>query len=118
MFTNSLSQNAADTLALLGKSNILDGAYLAGGTACALHLGHRFSFDLDFFTNKEFPTKVIVKQLGKLANNIYHILRSLSYFTDADRQDPPEMIEHISWEKVKEFFRSEVVRLSKQFLGR
>lgn len=66
MFTNTLSQNAAATLALLGKSSILKDAYLAGGTACALQLGHRISLDLDFFTEKEFDTEVILQQLEKL----------------------------------------------------
>lgn len=66
MFTNAISSHTADALALLGKSGILKDAYLAGGTACALHLGHRFSFDLDFFTNREFPAKVVMKQLEKL----------------------------------------------------
>lgn len=66
MFTKTLSQNAAGALALLGKSNILKEAYLAGGTACALQLGHRVSLDLDFFTDKEFPTEIVLKQLEKL----------------------------------------------------
>ncbi len=66
MFTKTLSQNASGALALLGKSSILGNAYLAGGTACALQLGHRVSLDLDFFTEKEFPTEIVLKQLGKL----------------------------------------------------
>lgn len=66
MFTKTLSQNAADALALLGKSQILKDAYLAGGTACALQLGHRVSLDLDFFTNQEFNTDFVLDQLGKL----------------------------------------------------
>ena len=66
MFTKTLSQNAAGTLALLGKSGILKEAYLAGGTACALQLGHRISLDLDFFTDKEFFTEVVLGQLEKL----------------------------------------------------
>lgn len=41
---------------LLGKLAIFRkiGAYLAGGTALALHLGHRSSEDFDFYTPKEF----------------------------------------------------------------
>lgn len=66
MFTNTLSQNAAATLALLGKSGILNGGYLAGGTACALQIGHRVSLDLDFFTDKEFSTDNVLNQLSKL----------------------------------------------------
>lgn len=63
MFTNTLSKNAAGTLALLGKSGILKSAYLAGGTACALQIGHRLSLDLDFFTEKEFNTEIVLEQL-------------------------------------------------------
>ena len=66
MFTNTLSQNASDALAILGKSGIFQGAYLAGGTACALQLGHRVSLDLDFFTEKEFDTEIVLKLLEKL----------------------------------------------------
>lgn len=41
---------------LLGKLVIFRkiGAYLAGGTALALHLGHRSSEDFDFYAPKEF----------------------------------------------------------------
>ena len=63
MFTNAVSKNAKGTLAILGKSGLLSKAYLAGGTACALWFGHRYSFDLDFFTDVEFETELTVKQL-------------------------------------------------------
>jgi hypothetical protein len=38
-------------LAYLGRQSILDGFYLAGGTALALQIGHRVSTDLDWFTS-------------------------------------------------------------------
>lgn len=66
MFTNTLSQNATAALAILGKSGILQDAYLAGGTAFALQIGHRISLDLDFFTEKEFNTEIVLKQLEEL----------------------------------------------------
>ena len=66
MFTNTLSPNAAATLALLGESGILNDGYLAGGTACALQIGHRVSLDLDFFTEIEFNTEFVLGQLGIL----------------------------------------------------
>ncbi|KKQ35405.1 MAG: hypothetical protein US51_C0006G0002 [Microgenomates group bacterium GW2011_GWA2_37_6] len=66
MFTTTLSKDAATALALLGKSDILKDAYLAGGTACALQLGHRVSLDFDFFTEKEFTTEIVLKQLESL----------------------------------------------------
>jgi len=40
----------AALLARLGRTMTQDGFYLAGGTAVALHLGHRRSVDLDWFT--------------------------------------------------------------------
>ncbi|MBI2342229.1 MAG: nucleotidyl transferase AbiEii/AbiGii toxin family protein, partial [Deltaproteobacteria bacterium] len=44
---------------LLGKLVIFRkiGAYLAGGTALALHLGHRSSEDFDFYVPKEFNSE-------------------------------------------------------------
>lgn len=40
-------------------------AVLAGGTALALHLGHRISIDLDFFTGKVFNLEDIISSLRK-----------------------------------------------------
>lgn len=209
MFTNTLSKNAADSLALLGESSIFEDAYLAGGTACALQLGHRVSLDLDFFTHKEFNTKAVLKQLGelpgfklsetakwtilgsfpkvkfsyfyypypltgkttaflnirlaslediaamkidaicsrgtkrdfidlyfltqkrfsldkilkfydkkygRLSNNIYHILKSLNYFIDAESQKLPKMLIPISWEEIKKFFQNQTIALAKEKL--
>lgn len=206
MFTTAVSQNTKRALAILGKSRMLDDGYLAGGTAAALHLGHRYSFDLDFFTDVEFPTKVIVKRLralpgfqfqrtakwtilgefpgvkfsyfyypysligkpsklsnitiasladiatmkivaigdrgkkrdfidlyvicrkklsltkvlklydkkyGKLRNNFYHIIKSLSFFVDAENDEMPQMIEKISWEEIKKFFQNQSIKLAR-----
>lgn len=63
MFEKTLSKNTKKALVLLGHSHLLDHAYLAGGTACALQLGHRISVDLDFFTEKEFDAKATIQQL-------------------------------------------------------
>lgn len=208
MFTNTLSKNAAGALALLGKTDILKNAYLAGGTACALQIGHRVSLDLDFFTDKEFNTEIVLKRLEKLprfkldetarwtilgtfpkvkfsyfyyryplikktvvfskinlvslediaamkiaaicdrgtkrdfidvyfltkkfslekilkfydqkyallSNNIFHIIRSLNYFEDAELQQSPKMLIPVSWDEVKNFFKIEVKRIAKKTL--
>jgi len=68
MFTKTLFGNTKDALGLLGKSHLLDKAYLAGGSACALQLGHRISVDLDFFTPEEFNAKELIKSLKKIGN--------------------------------------------------
>ncbi len=40
-------------------------ATLAGGTALALHLGHRISYDLDFFTHKDFSVDAAIAEIRK-----------------------------------------------------
>lgn len=211
MFTGTLSQNAQAALALLGKDQCLPiKTYLAGGSALALHYGHRISIDFDFFTPTEFKGEVIMKSLQSigtfvfqeaaekntllglfnkvkfslflynypvlfnpalfqgisildprdiaamkiaaimdrgtkkdfidlfflikkgitleemlryydrkykaLANNLYSIITSISYFEDADNSDMPEMIAKITWDEIKEFFQKEVVRLAHIYL--
>lgn len=66
MFTETLFGNTKHALAILGKSHLMDNAYLAGGTACALQIGHRISVDLDFFTTQEFEAKELIKSLKKI----------------------------------------------------
>lgn len=66
--------------------------YLAGGTALALHIGHRQSIDFDFFTQQDFRTREInehVRTLGtyelfsEAENTIYGLLNDvrISFFT-------------------------------------
>lgn len=66
MFEEALVRGAKDSLALLGKSGLLNDAYLAGGTAAALQIGHRISVDFDFFTQKTFDPKKIAAALSQL----------------------------------------------------
>lgn len=68
MFTEALFGNTKSILAILGKTGLLKNAYLAGGTAAALQLGHRLSFDLDFFTPKDFNVSEIIKELERVAD--------------------------------------------------
>lgn len=42
------------------------GFYLAGGTALALHFGHRTSVDLDFYTGKHFDGNKLIKEFQKI----------------------------------------------------
>ena len=70
MFTVGVSKNTQGNLAILGKQMWVSSFYLAGGTACSLYLGHRLSFDLDFFTTESFYPKFIatkLKGLGRLS---------------------------------------------------
>ena|SRR3989338_4188482 len=65
MFAETISKQTAENLALLGKSKILGNAYLGGGTALALQMGHRVSYDLDFFTNKKFQAQIFLKEISR-----------------------------------------------------
>jgi hypothetical protein len=66
MFAGTLSGPALDALAILGKSDILKSSYLAGGSALALQLGHRKSYDFDFFTPQALLAKDLAAQLAAI----------------------------------------------------
>ncbi len=53
MFLQTLPDHVQALLKQLGTLPTLARFYLAGGSALALHLGHRISVDLDFFTPNE-----------------------------------------------------------------
>jgi hypothetical protein len=59
---NTLPGTTVEALEKLGTSDLLKTAYLAGGTAVALQLGHRISHDLDFFTPELFDEKIVGPQ--------------------------------------------------------
>jgi len=211
MFTKTLSENAQKSLALLGKGVLPPHTYLAGGSALALHFGHRVSIDFDFFTNLSFSSEELARGLRRigdfrprtvlkdtlegsfngtrfttfyyqypllfptinyqgisiadprdiaamkiaavmdrgakkdfmdlyflskkgiglescfkyyekkykaLANNLYSIITSLSYFVDAENSEMPKMIDKVNWEEVEAFFEKEAVRLGEKYLKR
>ncbi|HDL63910.1 MAG TPA: hypothetical protein ENH12_00825 [Proteobacteria bacterium] len=68
MFENTLINGAKKNLALLGDSGILYHAYLAGGTAAALQLGHRISEDFGFFTPEEFSPRAFAGELSEFGS--------------------------------------------------
>lgn len=68
MFTNAVSTDTLRGLKKLGQSGVLGEAYLAGGTALALQLGHRLSLDLDFFTQEVFEELTLANKLKQVGN--------------------------------------------------
>lgn len=212
MFEEVLPRNTKSALALLGKSGLLKDAYLAGGTALALQIGHRISVDFDFFIKKEFDENQLVQKFTEpplnfrlekisadtilgyldkikfslffykypllakahkflnlnivdvkdiasmklaavsdrgmkrdfidlyfiiaverlfslqeildlydqkfevLQQNKTHLLKSLVYFDDANKQLMPQMLKEVSWPKVKKFFEFETKNLVKKYL--
>jgi len=51
------------------------------------------------------------KKYESIDYNIMHILKSLSYFNDAEDNPMPKMIISISWKKIKSFFKKEIKRI-------
>jgi len=209
MFTKALLPDTLRAIQLVASLPTVKRAYLAGGTALALQLGHRLSQDLDFFTQEEFdenilatsllkikafkedrrdwrtilgyisntkfsifyyPYKLIEKPLafegirilrkkdiatmkldaignrgtkrdfidlfflakefslnqvfdfyeqkyGNLEEKMYHLIKGVSYFEDAETEKQPEMFIATEWDKVKEFFQQEAIRLAKEKLN-
>lgn len=208
MFEKTLLTDTINAIKIASKSATIKQAYLAGGTALALHLGHRISVDLDFFTQNSFDEQALnlefskfpeykenrlawqtvlgsigetkfsifyykykiidkltdfmgIKVVGKkdiaamkilalsdrgtkrdfidiyflskefsfenifdfydqkfgdLDNKIYHFIKSLNYFVDADMDKIPNMLVSVDWNNVKIFFDRESTRLAKKYL--
>ena len=57
------------------------------------------------------------KKFGTYDFNIQHIIKSLTYFNDANKGEMPEMYIDIKWDHVKRFFLRERLSLAKKFFG-
>jgi len=204
MFIQGLSEQTQKNLELLKGVPFVGKYYLAGGSALSLRLGHRYSVDLDFFSDTAESPLIIGSSLAKLGKleifqndagtfngrlngvrlsffiypyptlfpmvdflgvkvadvldiscmkldaissrgtkrdfidlyficqkakplkeilelfrkkyanvdcSILHILKSLVYFVDAEKDEMPQMIEEVEWEVVKNFFLQEMKNL-------
>jgi predicted nucleotidyltransferase component of viral defense system len=52
------------------------------------------------------------QKYGEVNQSLTHVLKSLSWFEDADKDPMPDMLAPLPWEDVKLYFRSEASRLS------
>ncbi|MEK7451182.1 MAG: nucleotidyl transferase AbiEii/AbiGii toxin family protein [Patescibacteria group bacterium] len=66
MFTKTLFPDTLRAIQLVTGVTEIKQAYLAGGTALALQIGHRISIDLDFFTQQEFNETELSTKLSSL----------------------------------------------------
>jgi hypothetical protein len=74
MFPEILSETARRALDRLKTVPLFQSAYLAGGTALALQIGHRYSYDLDFFTQEKFNEQTTSQRLAELLDD-FHLER-------------------------------------------
>lgn len=84
MFAAVLSDDAQNALALLGTSGVVKRAYLAGGSALALHYGHRHSEDFDFFTPTPFDPKILEKTLQSMGHFTASFAQGISLIGEFD----------------------------------
>ena len=68
MFSQTISPDTFRLIEKIKNHPWLRPYYLAGGTALALHLGHRTSMDLDFFTNSEIEEMTLVDHLRAIGD--------------------------------------------------
>ncbi len=70
-----------------------------------------------FFICKKISLKRLLKLFDKkyksINYNLLHILKSLIYFEDAEKEPMPQLIISISWGEVKDYFRKEIKNLLK-----
>lgn len=78
MFKSTLPETAQTALAVLGKSGLVAKAYLAGGSALALHFGHRKSYDFDFFSRESFDPQKLSKKLQKAGDFTQELAKGIS----------------------------------------
>ncbi|MDP3567294.1 nucleotidyl transferase AbiEii/AbiGii toxin family protein [Sediminibacterium sp.] len=65
---NAVSARTLDLLRLVGKQKCLSDFYLVGGTSLALQIGHRLSYDFDFFSTKKSDLFLVENELLQLPN--------------------------------------------------
>jgi hypothetical protein len=61
-FVEGLPKKQVNVLKALGPHMASKGFYLAGGTALAIHYGHRISIDLDWFSAQPFEDSLLLAQ--------------------------------------------------------
>lgn len=68
--------------------------------------------DLFFICKKIAPLEKLLalfeKKYKKVDYNMAHILKSLVYFEDAEKEPMPKMFINVSWKEIKSFFRGYV----------
>lgn len=69
MFEKVISPTTKESLERVSQLALFQQAYLAGGTALALQLGHRYSHDLDFFTPERFDERIAIQQIAEILPN-------------------------------------------------
>ena len=68
LFKQAIAKSALRALELVARADLTPKFYMAGGTAASIQIGHRLSVDLDYFSQTEFKSEILVDSL--LSNSI------------------------------------------------
>lgn len=66
LFRETIANSTWDLLLQISNIKALNHFSLAGGTSLSLQIGHRISYDLDFFMQGEMPNELILEALEKI----------------------------------------------------
>jgi len=61
--------------------------------------------------------KRLPEQYPTVAHDYHHILKSLTYFADAEEDPMPKLFFKANWKEIKTFFQKEVTRIAKERWG-
>ncbi len=77
--------------------------------------------DLYWYTKHISPLFSVIEKLPAqyptVAHDFHHIIKSLTYFTDAEDDPMPDLFFETSWEEIKKYFQREVPIIAKKVIG-
>ena len=77
--------------------------------------------DLYWYAKHNAPLESVLTKLPRqyptVAHNFQHIIKSLTYFNDADADQMPALLFDATWEDIKEYFRAEVPAIARKLIG-
>lgn len=76
--------------------------------------------DLYWYCLKYTPLINLIKclqdQYPNISHNYHHIIKSLTYFDDAENDPMPKLFFKASWKDIKDFFKREIKQIAKKLL--
>lgn len=85
MYTSVLDGEGLKVLHRLGESTLAKEYYLAGGTALALQIGHRRSYDLDFFLLSSNAERIDGAEISDHIRKIFGMQQSMETLRQIDQ---------------------------------
>lgn len=77
--------------------------------------------DLYWYVKHRMPLIEVARKLKvqypSVAHDYHHILKSLTFFEDAENDPPARLVADVPWKDVKSFFQQETTKVAKELLG-